>query len=858
MRPTNSIGLLWIVFIGSACIPLAPPASMAQAQQVRVNSPLDDIRYDAARSGPLLLVDGRNTNGRIRFSEGEFTLEQWGEAHGRRVVVLGSITALPPNTMEVIEQHPGIPDPYATLKPGERVKLLLSLFSEAQWKLAGSSTGIGLGDLDENQRPLFIGLLPGKIGLQTNKLVPGNMPGTLNYQPQGGEVNEDPSTAHLRLNRKVAFGYSKLGSTDMSAMGGVEPMAGDVSTTIVTGEPARGDAQAEPGTIKAFGVPIIKTVPSQLKPGQLNYAQTALRVQILLDPNAKTVAELLSRVAQASGLELTVDRRLADMPLVWRIAPAQKARAGDILQALCWSVTGAFRRVGASTYLLTDDVQGIGTRFARLGAWAEKPYLEREKAMNALNDKTAKNNPLSHVGFASGDPYSLPAGLQQRVDSAILNGAEDPWVSPSNLPAPLQQQIEKQLDWWKENALFLRSDRVQISTEMTAQFVFPDGAAAETEFSQDVGHQYLQNAAKPPKFPPNAVATALPAPKPMPVSLHKRILVAKLPQEDKAVSDLLTLAKSKGFSELWLHVMLDDGEAVTRLYSALKTARKVGISVGCAVSLLHKGGLRTPEDINILGETGDDYSKRQFAADADYKYEYEQYAGWSTLDPAAVERILVPLASVQGLSALALKDTAAPGYAADTPGGDGIMTCFGYTENMRLLCIRSEGFDPIDVSDSMYALDVEPTLPLFPTGGVDVGIRKNLKDFRFRENSQRLGQVHAAIKKVAPSLPLYLDDRGIIYTQGHLNWYGRWDIASRMPINHIFNVESEERADAYLSSDEPIRIRYGGSAKPEALAVGFGRTAQDAAKNWRGVALDISGLAPADALKVLAALPVSP
>ncbi len=862
MRRTNPPYPTMALFIAAAALLLVSPSiqALAQSQPPVPYSIFDGIRYDAARNGTLLYVNSGGVNSRTQYFGVDWSLEQWAEANGRRILAIGNITVVPPNTMQVIEQRPGPADPYAKLKPEERFKVLLSLFSEDQWKRAGSPAGIGPEDLNDSQRQLFLGLLPEKISLQQNRLVAGSELGSMNYEPQGGQVAEDPATARIRLNRKVSFGFSRPGSTESSYMGGVEPMEGEVISTLLTRDPAKGDVQSEPGTIRAFGVPVVMTVPSQLKPGHLEYTQPALRVQIPLDQDIKTVADLLLRVTKATGLDLVADKRLSGLALLWRIGPVKRARADDLLKAVCWSVTGTFRRVGSSTYLLTDDIQGIGTRFAKLADWAEKPYIERDKALAALNEKTAKNNPLSHIGFAPNDPYALPSPVQQRVDSAYLKAAEDPWVSPSELPLSLQRQIEKQLEWWEASDIALRDDRVQVSTQMTVQFVFPDGATVEAPFSENIGRQYLRSASNLPKLISPAAPGSLIAPKPMPASLHKRILVARLPEQDKSIVELLNMAKRKGFSEVWLHVMLDDREAAERLRSALKMAHKVGISAGCAASLLQEGGLAGQDDLNILSETGDAYAKRRLAADPDFKYEYPQYTGWKMLDPVVASRILESLASIQGLSALALKATAAPGWAADTPGGDGIDTngYFGYTEDTRLQCIRSDGYDPIDISPYLYTLDLDPTLPLFPTGSAESGIWKSLCDFRFHENTKRLGLIHAGLKKAAPSLPLYLDDRAIIYTQRHLCWYGRWDKASRMPKNQIFVVESEERADAYASTDEPIRIQYGSGGKPAAVAVRFGAIAQDSAKHWRGVALDIARSDPADAIRILNALPDSP
>ena len=315
-------------------------------RKIAATRPSTAIEYDAARSGSLLLVDGGNAGSHVRASERPPTLTEFADRVGRKVVTVGGLTVLAPTTMQVIEDRPGTPDPYARLKPEERLRVLLSLFSEDQWKRAGSASGIGLEDLNDNQRQLFMGLLPMAISVQRNLLVAGNEPISIIYEPQGDPQQEDPAATHLRLNRKVSFSFSKAGTDDYGYEGGIDPGPGDKVTTLIQGRDVRGDAPDDPDTVKAFGVPIIQTVPSRLKRSQLDFAAPRLRMQIPLDGDLKTLGDLLSRVAQITGLELVADRRIATLPLLWRMATSQKARAGDILEALCWSVTGAFRRVG--------------------------------------------------------------------------------------------------------------------------------------------------------------------------------------------------------------------------------------------------------------------------------------------------------------------------------------------------------------------------------------------------------------------------------------------------------------------------------------------------------------------------------
>ncbi len=171
----------------------------------------------------------------------------------------------------------------------------------------------------------------------------------------------------------------------------------------------------------------------------------------------------------------------------------------------------------------------------------------------------------------------------------------------------------------------------------------------------------------------------------------------------------------------------------------------------------------------MLGETGERFIKRLAADSKFYADEYTHYAGWSVLDPAQITRILTPIASVQGLSCLALKATAAPGWAGDIPGGDGIVEngYLGYTAETRLQCIRTAGFDPIDASPYFYSMDLDPSLPFFPSERPN-GVWKALANFRLRENTRILILLHAALRHVSPDLPFYLDDRASQYTYAEL------------------------------------------------------------------------------------------
>ena len=86
---------------------------------------------------------------------------------------------------------------------------------------------------------------------------------------------------------------------------------------------------------------------------------------------------------------------------------------------------GTFRKLPPSSlgeqtlYLLTDDREGTGTQAMRLADWAEDAEAVKRDLEDKANAKTAKQNPLSHLRFASNDRFAL---AQEQADTA-----EDAW-----------------------------------------------------------------------------------------------------------------------------------------------------------------------------------------------------------------------------------------------------------------------------------------------------------------------------------------------------------------------------------------------------------------------------------------------
>ncbi len=83
------------------------------------------------------------------------------EAYDRSVRAFGTVTAIAPPTMFVLNSHPDNPDLYAVLPTDQALKMLAASLNNSQWQAITGEDGLGLSDLtDEDQREMFQALFP--------------------------------------------------------------------------------------------------------------------------------------------------------------------------------------------------------------------------------------------------------------------------------------------------------------------------------------------------------------------------------------------------------------------------------------------------------------------------------------------------------------------------------------------------------------------------------------------------------------------------------------------------------------------------------------------------------------------------
>jgi hypothetical protein len=206
----------------------------------------------------------------------------------------------------------------------QRLTCLLTLLTQDQWRKLGQAPGLDAADLSGESHALFLLLLPDPFLIQ----VPGAEPGVEKWEKR---TLREPDRQNVRL--RFQLGVSRLGARrsvyeypyrqwDFPGM----PALGTAGTGLF-----------DPAPIQETGLPLVRTtVPNRRKLSDIDYREAALRKSVPLD-GAKTVGDLVTRIAAATGKELYADSRFGALPVT---AVAGTAQGGDLMRALALAVCG--------------------------------------------------------------------------------------------------------------------------------------------------------------------------------------------------------------------------------------------------------------------------------------------------------------------------------------------------------------------------------------------------------------------------------------------------------------------------------------------------------------------------------------
>ena len=658
-----------------------PVALIVQAQPKPPAPPLafpGSVLWNPETRGPLLIILP-------------------GDEKSLQPVNFGSLTGFAPKQRtELLWEKLPTPDLYSSLADPEKFGILQASLSEQQWEKLCSHAGLGLTDLGRDQRTLFLALLPAPLTLS-----------------RGAEVVQikDPERprARLRLSRKFTYHFTNssgaslaLGSRETEVprwtlgqpamrlpvyRGFTESLPNEQSFIV---SEVQSVAQTELPFItrltdiqgvtlsdglsqrvqflsngsssgSSFGAKFTEPHNNSAKLGQLDFAAAVLdaRVSLLGVP---TVGELVTRCAEATKLELFCDPRYARRPLHLR---GTSARAGDISQALARCLTGTWRKVGPG-FVLTDDLVPLAIRMGHIHDWLSAAQAQLDQAREGTGATDALQS--TYLRWSDDDPNRPDAALAERLARQEKDGQPGPLsVRMSELSPTVRAQVDKQIAAFQNNnngdpnRAPLNTEKILYSPQTELELLVPGYDPIPVRWlGAGFRSRTMSELPVPPKVsPPRTLAVAI--------------------QSESEAQLAVTTAKNQGFTALWVQVGLDDAGLLAATVAA-------GKAEGLPVHALVRP-LRAPMGTETTVET-----KRS-----------PIYLRPDALESqAAVLPRLKALAATPGLAGLVLTDLYPTGYQRD---GANWKELLGYSENLRLACLRQQGADPVDLTDAQLSSD---------------------------------------------------------------------------------------------------------------------------------------------------------
>ena len=388
-----------------------------------------------------------------------------------------------------------------------------------------------------------------------------------------------------------------------------------------------------------------------MKPADLNYNAPALQVLIPIT-DLKTVGDLIARIAQQTRIELYCDPHYEKQRLTWVASGVAAASASELLRAVAFCAAGTYRKVGTA-FVLTEDLQGVGTRRRMIQDFEDECDAQRQKALReGIAKFTASSAPKSLKLSGFDDPMALSAEQEkewQKPKAAVTDFFNHQLLDEESFPfekltstqqAAIRdweayekkvQERDKGTEWGKYQPDF--DQNVHVQRSFSAQMLINGKYAASTEYSHDLG----------PLFAPHSAASAIPSawkkamrgasawPDPV-KSLPRRAVICK-PYTKAEVDASLARIAALGFNQMWL-VVFEKGRAripgtgfpldpacdpkVDILAYAIAEGKKKGLTV-CPVVDVLAWGMDAPKDACLLTLRGEDSAqsaRRRFRVDA--------------------------------------------------------------------------------------------------------------------------------------------------------------------------------------------------------------------------------------------------
>jgi hypothetical protein len=610
---------------------------------------------------------------------------------------------------------------------GSRLLPLLASLTPNQLQQASSSSGLPLASLDNQQKTLLQPLMRRTMPFRFDRKP--NIPQAGPLDPAPVIPQSDQNQFRLRLTRalNIAPSFPETGAggqgarMSMRIASGMEEQTGEVRSLAL-----KGGKQANPlAMLMAMGGgQNQKGVPARKKPTDLNTDTGAMNASVSL-MGVTTVDELVTRIATVTKVPLFADQRVGKLKVSAR---GTTARAGDLVQALCWAVGGAVRRISddrESVYLLTEEVaikKAENPMTAMMGPISGMMQDQKSAERKAMDAKARLIRQKVLSGIPRGRGAELGARLWQIAEAKPAG--DNNMLGVGELPPDLRARMEDRYKMFSGAIASIPEgvpginksepqplSQVRCSQDLVAELVAPSLGAVATLASSDANEIHPD---LPVPTPPASVA--------LPESIKQRVVAVPLPADEAAAKKLVDSAVARGLTELRVVVPVL-GEAAL---ATLGTVAKGKIAVVAVLAPLEPLTPEAPRDKSWAGQSLNEWlaspesQKLMSSMPPQLAPAMTRMIGADYLTPegadvtgfvARVKRLL----ALPGVTGYALERLAAPGYRSVQGGGmsDGMMFFWqgGANSRERVAFTKDQKSDAAELSGFNFMDMLNPAGP---------------------------------------------------------------------------------------------------------------------------------------------------
>ncbi|MGC4042170.1 MAG: hypothetical protein QM758_00010 [Armatimonas sp.] len=800
------------------------PGKEKAPQPKTLQSLLPDIRWPAQTRGPLLLVapERLTVPADVLASAGSregISLTTLAPLTKQKIERYGSLSVLAPLTMPVM----GIPPELLQMvRIGGRfgnASALLGALTEVQWILLVSERGLGRENMtNDRQRKLWDAMLPPMLQFKTDSSL-----ATRRGEPQElspAQVGALRLRTTRRLSVVVPSGASWFTDEPEESSGPVNYISAILDSELMS--KMRGPSGVRESAMTE--------APYQRKKTDLDPAQLDTPVAL---SGVATIGELVARIAKASNIELYVDRRLGSVPVTVIAEPNQGVRAGDALAALIRATATAVRAVHTNSdraFVLTFDRVPLA--------------VMSTDTSDALFPVFVEQLAQSRVGGRLPDVWDrIPRRESTPSPESLWQKGEELETKPfpiTELPEAWQQRVRRVVENLPDGVPTGKRDTATVQAQASMELIAPFWGNA-TAFLGTLPAKAFRR-------PPNLPLASLPV-----TSKTKGLQIA-LPRTPTERARLLALVAERGFNTLFIPLSGDTREDA--LFTTLvqeAQSRKITVVPTLCPLQPPPNDTSLERDLSLTGRSATEMNAGRSLgllteAMPPLASIFRRITERDFMTPEAVPitafaRRVASLAAVPGVTDVILAEIVAPGYNdRHTDDFDFIWTG-GATPAARLAVLRRDGFDPMDLGNSIMG---RMTPPLFEGGEPDGLLQK----FRSERREAYLKRLDTALKATGLRARLWvaplLDEGNITSREQYISlWQGKLPTMKASPSairlhDHAAAVMEgmNQQMNGNPADEEPNLTRRWLSTLFE----------QDKAQSF---ALDFSDLSLGDAMKLV-------